>query len=775
MTDKTMQKVINIRDGDDDELTHKSSKKEKAQYLALCLYSLSGFLFSQLGSLGEISPFTLAFLCAVPYDVTFAVFLSGSIGYFISQGATVALKYFCAMSFLCIIKLITHKRFSFLLQKSAFSISAFFSLLFVNIALLFISGFDLYTFFLYLFESVLCLCAGIFFIKAYKIPLGKIGVSSLTPKDLFCLVLSLCTFVMCASGFEIESISPIRILAFLTIMFTGVYKGAEISSLFGIIFAFSLSINQSERFLFPCVALTSALSGVFSSYGQIVTGVTFFLSFLVSALFFGNDSDILLIVIEAAVACGCFMLIPAKKINELQDLLEKSGMVKNKRVSSKLSSSLKDSAENIFEIAKIIGNISEKLDNVINPEADKLFSYLQQKVCKDCKSKAKCWHKNFASTANDVMAIAGITSRESTVLPLEKRCHRAELLNKSISVAHSEYISDMAMKNKLSEMRKVLVDQFVAMGNFLKEHANRIEGSRIPDNARALNLKTALCDAGIYIDTLAYYTNEDKKVTIEIQVFETDFETDFKKAKTIIELLTKRFFEKPVITTNEIKTTIIFEEKASYQIKVGYFRKPMQDKTLCGDCVSVVSGKHGTRNVVLSDGMGTGSRAAIDSSMTCSIMSKLLEGGFSFNSAMGIVNSAMIMKSTDESLATIDGLSINIYSGKAVFYKAGAAISFIRRDNSIEIIEKQSLPIGIIRNITFARMKADLLPGDIILMVSDGVTATDCSWINDELLAWSTNNMEDLARHIVSLAHLRSDNETRDDITAVAIRISKAF
>ena len=40
-------------------------------------------------------------------------------------------------------------------------------------------------------------------------------------------------------------------------------------------------------------------------------------------------------------------------------------------------------------------------------------------------------------------------------------------------------------------------------------------------------------------------------------------------------------------------------------------------------------------------------------------------------------------------------------------------------------------------------------------------------------VSWSTNNMQDLASHICSLAVLRSDKHSRDDITAVALKISR--
>ncbi len=774
MKDKTAEKVIDINEDDNREIAYsEEGKKEKVQYIQLVLYGIAGFLFSFFSSFGEMSPFGISFLCAVPYDVSFVVFLFGSIGYFFSKGLSTALKYTVAMAVVCAFKLIVHKRFSSNGKRDFLSFVAFVISFGVGAVELFVTGFELYTFFLCILQGVLSFCATMFFIKSYKIPLGRIGISNLGAKEGTCLFLSGAVFLMCASYFTLEGISLGRVLAIAIILFVSLYKGSAPGAVFGIVFALSLSVDENFRYIFPCIAVSSLVSGVFSSYGQIITSVSFFVSYVISLLFFRADADIVINIIEAVLACGSFMLVPSKWITALQDLCEKTGIVKNKKINTALSESLFDSANNIYEIAGIIGNISEKLDSVINPEVDKLFSFLQQRVCTDCENKARCWNKNFNSTANDVMVIAGIKEKIKDRLPLQKRCPRIGILTSAIETAHIDYVNDMAVKMKLSEMRKVLVDQFSSMGDFLFESANKIASSRMVDTARSASMRTALTDAGVYVDALDYFTNADGRVTVEMSVIDRSFETDYKKAKTVIEVLTKRFFEKPQIAVNEIKTTVSFEERASLEVQFGYYQKPMLKDTLCGDCVSIVKGQDGTRNAIISDGMGTGSRAAIDSTMTCSILSKLLSSGFSFDSALKIVNSAMIMKSTDESLATIDGVSINVYTGKAVFYKAGAAISFVRRKDEIEVVERQSLPVGIIRNISFSKMRAELLPGDIILMVSDGAVANDCSWINDELLAWSTNNMEDLAKHIVSLASLRSDKNSRDDITALAIKITR--
>ena len=56
-----------------------------------------------------------------------------------------------------------------------------------------------------------------------------------------------------------------------------------------------------------------------------------------------------------------------------------------------------------------------------------------------------------------------------------------------------------------------------------------------------------------------------------------------------------------------------------------------------------------------------------------------------------------------------------------------------------------------------------------MLLLSDGAVGEDCGWISDELLSWNTADMDDLAGHIARLASLRMTDNTKDDITVVAV------
>ena len=65
----------------------------------------------------------------------------------------------------------------------------------------------------------------------------------------------------------------------------------------------------------------------------------------------------------------------------------------------------------------------------------------------------------------------------------------------------------------------------------------------------------------------------------------------------------------------------------------------------------------------------------------------LYTSGFSFDSSLELVNAALLAKSEEESLSTIDVATIDLYSGETQFLKAGAAPTFVYRDGSVVKVE----------------------------------------------------------------------------------------
>lgn len=99
-------------------------------------------------------------------------------------------------------------------------------------------------------------------------------------------------------------------------------------------------------------------------------------------------------------------------------------------------------------------------------------------------------------------------------------------------------------------------------------------------------------------------------------------------------------------------------------------------------------------HVCVSDGMGSGKQAQAESTLVVDLLEKLLEAGFSRESALKLMNSAMVISAGEESYSTVDFATIDMYTGELELAKTGAAPSFIKSGKKVSVIENESLPAG---------------------------------------------------------------------------------
>ena len=178
------------------------------------------------------------------------------------------------------------------------------------------------------------------------------------------------------------------------------------------------------------------------------------------------------------------------------------------------------------------------------------------------------------------------------------------------------------------------------------------------------------------------------------------------------------------------------------------------------------------RILMLCDGMGTGGRAAVDGTFVSGLMGQLLKAGFGYNCSLKIINSSMLFKSTDESMATLDITCIDLFNGKTELLKAGAAPTVVRRAGKTGKAQSCSLPVGILRDIGFDRAAVKLRAGDIVVMLSDGAAEDGIDWIRNVLSTWEDGSAQRLAETIAEGARRRGSGEKGDDITVMAAIIN---
>ena len=99
--------------------------------------------------------------------------------------------------------------------------------------------------------------------------------------------------------------------------------------------------------------------------------------------------------------------------------------------------------------------------------------------------------------------------------------------------------------------------------------------------------------------------------------------------------------------------------------------------------------------MAVSDGMGSGYAACKESEMVIDLIEKFMEAGFLPDTALRMMNSAMVTHGEHNLFSTVDLMRLDLDSGEAAFYKIGAATTFIRHGKEVRMVTQKSMPVGV--------------------------------------------------------------------------------
>ena len=142
------------------------------------------------------------------------------------------------------------------------------------------------------------------------------------------------------------------------------------------------------------------------------------------------------------------------------------------------------------------------------------------------------------------------------------------------------------------------------------------------------------------------------------------------------------------------------------------------------------------------------------------------------------MNVALALKSDDEAATTLDAVTIDLYTGAARLFKAGAVPSFLIHGNQTSVHGQTSVPIGILKKVLSSESELVLNAGDCLVLVSDGALAGGMAWMNSQLvlgvlvLGYFFGLKPLLADAVARAA--RNCCDRPDDITVMAIRLYEA-
>lgn len=600
--------------------------------------------------------------------------------------------------------------------------------------------------------------------------------AGLTLDETACMV---CTAVIILIGlirFSAFGISIGRTIGVFLLLASARYGGTAVSSACGIALSFACAVTSSYENGFGIYALMGLAAGVFATLGKYAIAVTSVATALigVSLMQFKENSGLFLA--EIILSSVAFLLIPRSLGINLSKFFYRHPTVSSQNGATNAVSLRLNLASNaLVDVADTVSQVSGELSKINAPDFKSVISLIEQDACCGCKLRLHCWENKSAATLQAVMQMinsikGGTNTPDISILDeFQGRCIRINKMQEAVKYRYSQYASLLSAEDRIDEVRQVVSEQFEGVSDMLNELSQSITDDEQYNAHAAEAAASALKNIGIQSDECAAKIDKFGRMSLEMKI-KYDNKTVFNRLQImkVLSLACERDFGVPNITKTGSCALITVNERANYKVDIGIEQHCAVAGSICGDSYKYFNDGQGHFIMLLSDGMGTGGRAAVDSAMASGLMARLLKAGFGYNCSLKILNSSMLFKSSDESLATMDIASIDLFTGNTELYKAGAAPTLVRRNGHSGRAESHSLPVGILKDVSFDRAGIRLRHGDILLLVSDGVTFEGTEWIRRELETWGDGSAQDLAEYICDSARRRYATSRPDDITVMA-------
>lgn len=430
----------------------------------------------------------------------------------------------------------------------------------------------------------------------------------------------------------------------------------------------------------------------------------------------------------------------------------------------------------IGEMNRAIQKTAGALDGRNFHDVSCVYLNAGEEICRGCANHMLCWGSCYNRSA-DIMNKAvgkirsGVLADESDLGGhFAEVCTRRKELSQSLNKQYAAFRSAQSASRKVAEMRGLLSVQLDATRQMLDSMSGELQSDNAYNPEAAEKVCCLLREAGIAEPSALAVTIGD---TLTVDAYGSGSlgipPNEFSER---LSFLLRKSFDPPMISENGGQIHITLSERSPFDAQIRIYQKNKAENRQNGDCCDCFNDGHGNIYMILSDGMGSGSRARIDSAFTCGMLSKMLKAGIDFNASLEMLNTSLLVKSSDESFATLDVCRVNLYTGEVSLYKAGGAETFVRCGKKFVRLEGSGIPLGIGVPAEYGEKRFFVAEGDVLLMMSDGAEPEE-AWLEQLIMRGRSANLDAILDTVGEALKLSAEKGKEDDITVIGIKITK--
>lgn len=646
-------------------------------------------------------------------------------------------------------------------------------------------------------EAGLAFVLALVFIQAVPVLMLVKKSALLRTEELICLMILLASIMTGAVGWTVYGLEITHILSRYILLLFALAGGAPLGASVGVIAGLILSLADFGAVVqMSLLAFAGLLAGLLREGGKPAAAFGMLLGTTILSIYVSSQEGALLSTWESVIAAMLFLLTPQALLKTIARYVP--GTTEHARSQHEYARRVRDvTAQRVTQFSDVFRQLAESFGETADfepfgrrqQERVHFVNAAAERVCATCYRQQQCWEGKFQQTymlMKDMMASVEQDQPElNGELPKSwtKHCVKPHqvlaVLRQQIELI--EY--DNLWRKRIRESRRLVADQLSGVSRIMQDLAREIRREGQEMHLQEEQIREAVEGLGLSIRSVEIISLEEGNVEIEIT---HTFPRGFDECRKMIAPLLTDILGEPIAVRSEQlpersgeAAVVTFASAKAYEVETGVAGAAKDGGLLSGDSFSTVELANGKFAVAVSDGMGAGERARLESRSALDMLHQLLQSGMDEKLAIQSVNSVLLLRSADEMFATVDVALIDRYTAKTTFLKVGSTPSYIKRGGEVISIAAGNLPIGILQEIDVDLVRVQLYPGDTLIMVTDGVYDAPGHTVNKEL--WmkriiqelKADDPQQLAEELLDNVLRSSQGEIRDDMTVVVAQVRR--
>lgn len=525
------------------------------------------------------------------------------------------------------------------------------------------------------------------------------------------------------------------------------------------------------------------VGGIFASllkqFAKQGIAAGFMIGVTISVLYIAGDYSIPISLISLFFSAAMYLLTPAFVHSKLYKFFSEyfsPGTGENElKLKAYIASELK-SISRAFK--KLSARAPDAAEPAYSPKAlsPSLFESVTERICADCPNSKLCWRDRLGESCRqmfeiiDTMEADGFCNMSNLPSEFLKSCKNPEGFISEFNHVYEIGKRDTLYRTEANQRRSLIAGQYGEISSVIYELSNSVaNGFRFMKEKEDYIYRKLLCEK---IPVSSVTVIENSAVSPEVYITPTE-----RVGRERLRELVSSAMEIPMRLYDDTDEGIHFIADSLFYAELSIKQRKREGEEVSGDTAAYFQTHDNKLYVILCDGMGSGADAAEESKTTAALLKEFITAGIKPESAIGMINTSLSLKSGCELFSTVDLLQINLLNGEACLFKVGGAQSFILSGKGTETIYSKSLPIGIVDEVGITRFTKKLADGDMAVLVSDGVGEADFGAMRGEwikrLMYEHQNDTEELGGLILNEALKKTFPKPADDMTVIVAKLHK--